>query len=103
MKSLEALEKLDHTICMNVNEKTLQFNIDKDTNADCNSLDEFIDCYETIEQSLKALEIIKNKKVNVGNIKYCFFLMLDKAVYNKTNIELTQEEYDLLKEVLKDE
>ena len=55
--------------------------------------------YKIIEKALKALEIIKNKEVNVfvllhsGNLK----------IYNdivEDNRKLTQEKYDLLKEVL---
>lgn len=55
--------------------------------------------YKIIEKALKALEIIKNKQVNVfvllhsGNLK----------IYNdivEDNRKLTQEKYDLLKEVL---
>ena len=56
--------------------------------------------YKIIEKALKALEIIKNKEVNVfvllhsGNLK----------IYNdivEDNRKLTQEKYDLLKEALK--
>ena len=51
-----------------------------------------------VEKSLKALEIIKNKQVNV-------FLLhsVDLETYNDMiadNRNLTQEEYDLLKEEL---
>ena len=55
--------------------------------------------YKIIETALKALEIIKRKEVNVfvllhsGNLK----------IYNdmvEDNRKLTQEKYDLLKEVL---
>ena len=54
--------------------------------------------YKIIEKSLKALEIIKNKQVNV-------FLLhsVDLETYNDMiadNRNLTQEEYELLKEVL---
>ena len=51
-----------------------------------------------IEKELKALEIIKNK-----NVLPCM-LKDELEKYNKCcpkNEELTQEEYDLLKEVLK--
>lgn len=57
-----------------------------------------------IEKSLKALDIIKKKEVNVfvllhsGNLK----IYNDYCCYNEKE-QLTQEEYDLLKEVLKDE
>ena len=57
------------------------------------------DDYDTIEKSLKALEIIKEKKVNV----FIFLHSGDLETYNdmvEDNRKLTQEEYDLLKEVL---
>ena len=55
---------------------------------------------EIIEKELKALEIIRKKKVN------CLYIAVCKSVNEYNNIipcendELTQEEYDLLKEVL---
>lgn len=56
-----------------------------------------------IEKKLKALDIIKAKKVNVNQfLKHCS--SNDKWGYNKTicsiDRQLTQEEYDLLKEEL---
>ena len=55
---------------------------------------------KTIEKELKALEIIKNKKVDIKYLYYRANFNLDK--YNDNYIEtLTQEEIDLLKEVLK--
>ena len=67
---------------------------------------------KTIEKSLKALEIIKDKKVNVrAFLKSCFYKDIDTQlnVYNSQcndkemmeSKELTKEEYELLKEVLK--
>ena len=56
--------------------------------------------YKVIEKSLKALEIIKEKGVNVGLLSRC----ANAERYNKgmcyESRYLTQEEYDLLKEVL---
>ena len=59
-----------------------------------------------IEKELKALEIIKEKKVNVGLLSKAFTLENGLVFYNE-NIQfangilsLIQEEYDLLKEVL---
>ena len=53
--------------------------------------------YEMLKKKTKALEIIKNKKVNVK-------WLLNSNSYEEYNkwydIPLTQEEYDLLKEVL---
>lgn len=59
--------------------------------------------FSKIEKELKALEIIKEKEVNV----YDFKEYESKYEYNKHTKEefqeLTQEEYDLLKEVLSNE
>ena len=68
--------------------------------------------YRIIEKSLKALEIIKNKKVNVrAFLKSCSYKDIDTQlkVYNAQccdwqemeSKELTQKEYELLKEMLK--
>ena len=61
---------------------------------------------DIIEQELKALEIIKEKRVDFGILPYC----LDLETYNNAIVvngnewtdykPLTQEEYELLKEVL---
>ena len=57
-------------------------------------------CKEIIETALKALEIIKEKKID------CLVLVLSKTYIEYNDIceneksELSQEEYDLLKEVL---
>ena len=77
-KELEALEKIVDTYYID--------NMDKEISI--------------IEKALKALEIIKNKQVNVfvllhsGNLK----------IYNdivEDDRKLTQEKYELLKEVLR--
>lgn len=53
---------------------------------------------DVIEKSLKALEIIKEKAVNV----FILFLSDNLEDYNQyvTCSNLTQEEYDLLREML---
>lgn len=62
--------------------------------------DELLDI---VEKELKALEIIKNKKVYVRFfLKYCDD-EIGLPIYNSQVLEeqkLTQEEYDLLKEAL---
>lgn len=66
--------------------------------------------YKTIEQELnegvqnkQALEIIKNKRVDVGFFMFLQYGKNPLEVFNRSYKEkqrLTQEEYDLLKEVL---
>ena len=61
----------------------------------------YLDCLQVMEKSLKALEIIKKKKVNVYNEimtckNYAEYLECDGITLYK----LTQEEFELLKEVL---
>lgn len=63
---------------------------------------------DIIEKSLKALEIIKEKKVNISLLlnstcltNYNEYVIRSKASINSLCELLTQEEYDLLKEVLK--
>ena len=80
-------------------------------------LDSYIDeqnydyvAYIEIEKSLKALKIIKNKRVNIDNFLNHITRNIDYKEYEKlhglfrimvfSNKKLTQEEYELLKEVL---
>ena len=61
---------------------------------------EYCEEYETIKNSLKALEIIKDK-----NVITHFILIWDREKYNghllDSKMKLSKKEYDLLKEVLK--
>ena len=65
--------------------------------------------FEIIKKELKALEIIKTKNVDIDYIKTCFYDK--KGGFKDYNAlaghygyeELSQEEYDLLKEVLEDD
>ena len=71
--------------------------------------DDFWKAYRTIEKALKALEIIKNKEVDVGLLLACEsepeylnrccnrYWTNDKCGWKR----LSQEEYKFLKEVLK--
>ncbi len=61
MTGLEALEKLDHTLCMNSNEGNLKFGIDtyENPSCDCKDVDEMVDCLEIVKQDLQDLEEIK--------------------------------------------
>ena len=55
----------------------------------------------TIEKSLKALEIIKEKNVDIRWIEVCDTVKdYNKGRDEHLNYELTEEEFNLLKEVL---
>lgn len=56
---------------------------------------------ETIRRELKALEIIKKKGINIQELKYCYSVEEYNICKGTGNESLNQEEYNLLKEVLK--
>jgi len=59
------------------------------------------DCYDTIEKELKSLEIIKEKQVNVWAFSMCNAVgAYNASLPNDSTKPMTQEEFDLLKEVL---
>ena len=99
-KGLEALKELKYfNACCRC-----QYYIDKQ----CTNKDEC--CYMSIEKELKALEIIKNKSVDVFWFQITAKERKKKGYpygadrYNEHKAfkaqQLTQKEYDLLKEVL---
>ena len=55
---------------------------------------------DIVEKELKALEIIRNKKINLEYLKCCETYEQYKMVCSYWN-EITKEEYDLLKEYFK--
>ena len=54
MKDKEALEKLDHTLCLN--SLSLRFSIDEDYHIDCKDAEEMVDCIETLQEALEQKE-----------------------------------------------
>lgn len=58
-----------------------------------------LQCYKDIEQVIKALEIIKEKKVDLEYLKCCETYEQYKTICSYWN-EITKEEFDLLKEIL---
>ena len=70
----------------------------------------YLDCLQTIEKSLKALEIIKEKYVHIPQLLCAFENQLEEenpleVYYNgqvgiNVPMPLTEEEFNLLKEVL---
>ena len=71
-------------------------------NVEYLKIDTFYECkgaYQFLEKSLKALEIIKEKNVNIYQIKYMETLDDYNSVRGEED-RLTEEEFNLLKEVL---
>ena len=61
-------------------------------------MSEKIECKEIIEKALKALEIIKKKEVDVSCLLFDGLEIYNENMHPSRII--TQEEYELLKEVL---
>ena len=78
---LEALDKIDHTVCLafNDNNKAL-FNKDDKTHIDCKDIYEFCNCYDIIETALKE---------NIGLKKVVEYLQED---YHKLEDKITDLE-----------
>ena len=56
--------------------------------------------FDEIEKELKALEIIKAKKVETYHLSRCKTLIEYNSAWDIGGMDLTQDEFDLLKEVL---
>ena len=85
-KELEALKRIG------------KFHIEKTSSDKGFEIADTID-FDIIEKSLKALEIIKKKRVNLFLFSFC----IKKEEYNSEvskERRLTQTEYDILKEIL---
>jgi hypothetical protein len=63
------------------------------------TVEQCLEWYNIVADELKALDIIKKKRVNLEYLKCCKTYDQYKTVCSYWN-EITQEEYDLLKEVL---
>lgn len=92
-KSLEALE---HLVDGNLNEVNYYRRF-------ANGSIEIMKDKETIEKELKSLEIIKNKKVNVDRMIFCDSCFQYNYGIAKEERHLSEEEFKLLKEWLKNE
>lgn len=109
IKGLEMLEILKQRNCtLKINHKIGSRDI---ANQEIKEITQCFDNYviPIIERELKALEIIKKCGIKVENredfdvIGYATFRKNGKYRYYINDIEITQEEFDSLKEVLKDE
>ena len=71
-------------------------------NVESLEIDTFYECkgaYQTLEKSLKALEIIKKKTVDIWLIQNKKTLKQYNSMVDESR-QLTEEEFNLLKEVL---
>lgn len=60
-EELEALEKIDHTVCLAFNENNnALFNKDKYEHIDCKDIYEFVECYDIVEKALKEYKQYKD-------------------------------------------
>ena len=98
-KGLELLEKISWRY---VNDPSFQ--------EWCNIIKQDLERLEELEKEnaklKKVIDILENKIVNILILKYCIAKGRGVETYNlryKTEDQITQEEYDLLKEVLENE
>ena len=98
-KSLEQVEIIkSRCITLKLNHKIGSRDIANQEVKDCVIAIE--KCVNIIEKSLKALEIIKEKEVQIGGL-YGIIMCPTLEIYNSKNTnKLTQEEFELVKEVL---
>ena len=87
LKGLEALEKIVDEIKWTHNDGKTLTRFDKEQ-------------VDIIEKELKALEILKNKKTDINLLLNNGLDFYNSCFYPR---KLTQEEYELLKEVLENE
>lgn len=124
-KGLKKLERINHTICLNTH--NIKWDADKYDHCACVSIEDFVECYETVEKELKEYEGAKNHiealhKERVENSLKLKALEIVKPYIHiycvapndrggvriwftedgKHYIDMPQEEFDLLKEVLDD-
>ena len=100
------LEYLDYEIdnCYCILETALK-EYEELQNDYCKVIEERGKWQKETQKKLKALEIIKEKQVEIGWLLFCFKHDKKVGVYNSsqlTDYYLTKKEFDLLKEVLSD-
>ena len=106
MKSLEAIAKIDNTICLNSLEKNIRWNIDEIQHCDCKNIEEFFKCCDTIKKEITALSIIKETP------EFAWYVLMYKNAYEMIedrksfrldeSVEELEEKFRLVKEVLFD-
>ena len=72
MDSLKAYDKIDNTLCLNVNRQNIDFNIDTDEHIDCKNTYEMIDCLESIKTDLVAYHKLVKPSAEKPALKHMF-------------------------------
>lgn len=97
-KELEALKYFKSTynsFLKTTNDMFCQITISRE------QANEFVEEVEAVEKKLKALEIIKEKNVDIRWIEVCYTVKdYNKGRDEHLNYELSQEEFNILIEVL---
>ena len=93
-KGLEVLKEIKQI-------ETNGIDMGKFTMVKIGSCPNYWELFDTVEKELKALEIIRNKEVDVYYIKH-FSNYKTYSEHTFTENKLTKEEYELLKEILND-
>ncbi len=91
MNGLEALNRL-YGFCIGTNKYYKQF---------LSSKEPMEQDKDSIEKELEAFEIIKAKKVETYHLSRCKTLIEYNSAWDIGGMDLTQDEFDLLKEVMK--
>ena len=109
-EALECLERIDNTLCLNNIKGKLEFGIDTEEHTDCDSVIGMTEDIETIKQALTqkskkelAFDVIKGfDLMHVHFAIQCkkYDIYLEAIKYAKENHFLSEEQYNLLKEVL---
>lgn len=107
MKSKEALEKIDHTLCLN--SLSLRFDIDDEYHIDCKDTYEMIDCIETIQEALEQkekqdtfLSLLIEKGVDINAVKATKNYMEYNDFVVWVCPHLTEDEYLKIKDNIKE-
>lgn len=70
-EALTALDKLDHTLCLNQCKGNIEYGIDTDFHVDCTDINEMISCIELVRTALEEAK------------KEIFYLQEDIEFYNE--------------------
>ena len=105
-KSIQAYDKIDHTICLNFNDGNLKFGLDTYGDGpdggpcDCKNIEEAVTCLGFIYKRLKASDIMIAKTVQIELIRCCNSAHDYNVHSDRTGMPLTIQEFKTVKEVV---